>query len=150
MNSIAVVIPSCDGFRDIWEPQLECVRRFWPDNRWDVWTISNSLPFGPEDRNIRTGDDLGWCQNLLYALARINTTHVFMLLDDLLVDSVRQPLIDRAWEIVQGDPEVVCFRVGSCSSQYHHPTDDHSIGMIHKWADYLISCSPAIWRVDYL
>lgn len=150
MNSIAVVIPSCDGFRDIWEPQLECVKRFWPSCEWPVWTVSNAIPFGPPERNIQTGQDLGWCQNLLYALDKINTTHVFLLLDDLLVDSVRQPMIDRAWTIMQNDAEIVCFRVGSCSSQYHHPTDDQSIGMIHKWGDYLVSCSPAIWRTDYL
>ena len=150
MNSIAVVIPSFDGFRDIWEPQLECVRRFWPENTWPVWTVSNTLPIGPSERNVLAGSGVTWSEKLLIAIDRIGTSHVFLLLDDLLVDSVRQPMIDRAWTIIANNPEIVCFRVGSCSSQYHHPTDDQSIGMIHKWADYLISCSPAIWRVDYL
>lgn len=97
MPEIAIVVPSCDKYADLWQPLLENMRRLWPDRFLNVHLVTNEKAFQfPGVNVIAVGPDRGWSSNLRTALERITAEGVFLLVDDLFfVEPVDSALVRR-------------------------------------------------------
>jgi hypothetical protein len=86
INSIAVLIVSCDNYADLWDPFFDLFRRFWPDCPFPVYLLSNYKRCeAPGVITIDVGEDHAWSDNLLNGLNRIKEEFVFMWIDDLFL-----------------------------------------------------------------
>jgi len=86
MNDIAVIVPSCDKYSDVWELLMQSIERFMCGNIPKIYLITNSINFKhPLVRTITIGDDISWSDNLSTALDKIDEKYVLMWIDDLIL-----------------------------------------------------------------
>lgn len=84
--SCAVLIVSCDRYRDLWDPCITLFRRFWADCPYPVYLLSNTVEAQYEGiRPITVGSDISWSDNLLAALAIIPEDYVLLWIEDLFL-----------------------------------------------------------------
>jgi hypothetical protein len=87
-TKVALVIPSCDAYADVWPPLLQGLQRFWPDNAFAKYLVTNQLrPAVASLRVIAVGDDVSWSDNLLFALDRVAEPYVLLNIDDLILSA---------------------------------------------------------------
>lgn len=81
---LAIVIPSCDAYGDLWPAFFETFFRRWPDCPFPIFLVSNheTLP-DPRVHPLKVGEDRGWSTNLKLALASVPHERVFLIIDDL-------------------------------------------------------------------
>jgi hypothetical protein len=113
-GNCAVLIVSCDKYKDLWGPCITLLRRFWNDCPYPVYLLSNTVQADfPNVTSILTGEDLSWSDNLLYALDTIQSTYVLLYIEDLFlvnpVDSQKiHSLIERCiqeeWNYLRLNP----------------------------------------------
>lgn len=85
-QSIALVVPSCDRYCDVWQTLFEALRRFWPENSLPKYLVTNRLSPVIEGVSVlNVGDDVSWSDNLSSALERIPQDYVFLNMDDLIL-----------------------------------------------------------------
>ena len=97
LNKIAVVIPSCDNYSDVWEPFITNIFRVWPEIPFKIYLISN---FKKSDQNkvvnIIVGDDCSWSSNLIEGLQYVSEEAVFLLIDDLFfLEEINKDMVLR-------------------------------------------------------
>ncbi|MBI1896290.1 MAG: hypothetical protein HYS04_07105 [Acidobacteria bacterium] len=85
-DAIAVVVPSCDRYRDLWGTFFNLFWRFWPDCPFRVYLVGNHAPFShPRVTTILVGNDVSWSDNLRRALRQVSAEYIFLFIDDLLL-----------------------------------------------------------------
>jgi hypothetical protein len=89
-KKIAILVPSCDKYSDLWTPFFACFHRFWPNCPFDVHLLSNHLEFSDAKvRSLKVGDDASWSDNVAKAIAQLPHEYIFLFIDDLfLIESV--------------------------------------------------------------
>ena len=84
--SIAVLVVSCDKYRDLWDPFFDLFRKFWSDCPFPTYLLCNhggDLPGGVTA--VCVGDDTSWSSNLRAGLGSIPEDYVLVLVDDLFL-----------------------------------------------------------------
>ncbi len=85
-QDIALVIPSCDRYSDLWQTLFQALRLFWPDNSFRTYLITNHLsPVIEGVEVLNVGDDVSWSDNLSNALVKISEDYVLLNMDDLIL-----------------------------------------------------------------
>ncbi len=80
---IAVIVSSCDEYRDAWAPFFYFFGKRWPDCPWPVYLVTNhGLYRDPLVSCLAVGRDRGWADNLGFALDRIGCRHFVYLQED--------------------------------------------------------------------
>ena len=89
-GTCAILIVSCDKYKDLWGPCITLLRRFWNDCPYPIYLLSNSAKADfPDVCPIVTGNDDSWSDNLLYALQTLPHEYVLLYIEDLfLIDNV--------------------------------------------------------------
>jgi len=83
---LAILVVSCDHYRDLWDPFFTLFKRFWPDCPYRTYLLSNYHEPHQEDVTpILVGPDYSWSSNLLKGLDSIHQDYVFMIIDDLFL-----------------------------------------------------------------
>lgn len=147
---IAVLVPSCDAYSDMWEPFFRNLRAKWPDLPFPCYLVSNEKRFeAPEVRGIRVGPDRGWSSNLRRALEEVPEEGVLLFIDDLFLRRrVDTPMIRH-----------LCERFGAEGMEYlrFNPTpgpegtcDADGIGAIPPGDAYRASTVMSLWRREVL
>ena len=85
-RQFAVLVPSCDGYSDLWKPFFTLFWKFWPDCPLPVYLLSNFASVADDRaRALHVGEDVSWSDNLAKALASLNYEYIFLFLDDLFL-----------------------------------------------------------------
>jgi hypothetical protein len=87
MNTVAVLVCSCDKYSDVWGPFFTLFRRYWPDCPYPVYLLSNT--FGHLDhgvRNLLVGEDRDWTSNMKVALEKIPEQTVLIFMEDYFLN----------------------------------------------------------------
>lgn len=94
MNT-AILISSCDKFKDCWEPMIFSIKKYWPDCPFSIYFISNYEEIEDDKiKFIKVGEDLGFCSNLKNAISSIETKYVIYFQDDyFLTENVNNDTI---------------------------------------------------------
>ena len=83
----ALVILSCDAYRDLWDPCLALHRRYWPDCPYPTFLVSETVPVeDPRVRPILGGAGLTWSEIALNALGTLPHRDVLFMIEDFLPD----------------------------------------------------------------
>jgi len=159
---VEVVIPTCESFRDTWQPWIACCRKFWPDRPWPVVLIGfgdmASMPESAGFDEVRAAErDLGWARNIMHGLRGMDGDDlVLMVLDDFWPSNpVDTEAIKAATRLMQRRREVGCFRLQPCPGPAHGIANGDlcgrvPYGVIHRGEPYRVSTQPALWRIGFL
>lgn len=87
-DDFAILLLSCDKYRDMWRPFLEQFRRYFPFQDIRFYVGSNSIPCKETGVTpILSGDDPDWSTSYKRILAQIPERKLFIILEDLLLAS---------------------------------------------------------------
>ncbi len=150
-GGVAVLVASCDKYRDLWTPFFRLFFRYWQDCPFPVYLGSNDATFeDPRVSAIRAGEDLDWSRSFGAMLAQLPHPYVLLLLEDYLltqpVDTARIVDLCRVME----ETGAACLRL------YPFPGPDSEwpghagIGVIREGARWRLSLQAALWRKDVL
>lgn len=80
---VAMLVVSCDKYKCWWAIFFDRLDKYWPSCGLKVYLLSNADRYERDGViNIRTGEDLDWSSNLLFALDRIQEDSVLLMLED--------------------------------------------------------------------
>lgn len=85
-TKLAVLVPSCDKYADLWKPFFTLFWKFWPDCPFPVYLLTNISTI--DDNRVQVlpvGQDVSWSDNLAKTLEKLNYEYVFLFLDDLFL-----------------------------------------------------------------
>ena len=85
-SEMALLIPSCDAYADVWPPLFQAFEKYWPAAAFSKYLVTNQL--APRFENVQTiqvGQDVSWSDNLLSALQKIPEPYVLLNIDDLIL-----------------------------------------------------------------
>src|SRR5579875_2993140 len=82
----AVLVMSCDAYRDLWNPFFTLFRRYWHDCPWPVYLGTNRLQFADEHVTSLAAGDGPWSERLRFCLQQIEADFVLLLLEDYFFD----------------------------------------------------------------
>ena len=152
---MTITIPSCNAYRQCWEPWVAFQKLHWPDCPYETVLLTDGLgdeePTSPFDCTIGLLLDAGFCGNLLYwCQNHADQECVIVMLDDhWICGRVDENRIAVNCMAAMQFNDVGCFRL--------HPSPGpttmfdsgwHGVSDVHT--PYRISTAPSIWRVSYL
>src|SRR5438874_4531975 len=143
--SCAVLVMSCDAYRDLWRPFFTLFWRYWPDCVFPVYLGTNRLKYHDSRVTNLPAGDYEWSKRLRLCLEQIDDEYVLLLLEDYFLEaSVSNTQIIQHLKLLHA----LC---GSVLRLYPSPGPDvevpgqSRIGRIHRLAAYRISTQVAIW-----
>lgn len=84
MNNVAIIVSSCDFFKDCWAPFILSIQTYWADCPYPIYILSNNdeieTPKGFSF--IKVGEDKMFASNLHAALNQIEEEYVIYLQED--------------------------------------------------------------------
>ena len=84
--NLAVVVSSCDQFRDAWAPFFHFFTKHWPDCPYPVHLITNHGAYrDPLVTCLPVGRDRHWSDNLSLALDRLPARHILYFQEDFFL-----------------------------------------------------------------
>lgn len=87
-NKFAIVILSCDKYKDLWRPFITQLKKYFPENNLKTYLISNEVPCtDPYVTSILTNEDQDWSSSFIRGLDKIPESNLLILLEDLLISS---------------------------------------------------------------
>lgn len=145
----AVVISSCDLYKDCWAPMLKSFQLYWPDCPFPIYFVSNYSEIAVDDVTfIKVGEHKGFCSNLKKALAQIEADRVILFLEDyflakrvdsgIVTDHVKH-CIDHDVDFLKVDSHEVMFRDG-----YRIEDSDYCHNVLD--IKYSLNACIAIWN----
>jgi hypothetical protein len=82
----ALVIFSCDKYRDLWGPSLALHRRYWRDCPYPTFLVSETVPVeDPRVRPILVGAGLTWSETALSALRALPHRDILFMVEDFFL-----------------------------------------------------------------
>jgi hypothetical protein len=149
--SPAVLVVSCDAYRDVWIPFFTLFFRYWSDCPYPVFLGSNFETY-PDKRitPLAIGPDRDWSSNLLRMLEAIPTGEILLLQEDFLIDRpVDTARIARLIECARG-AGAACLRWMPIPAPDRPCAASPELGEIGAGAAYRVSLQAAWWRKEAL
>lgn len=149
-SQVAIFVPSCDAYSDLWRPFFTLLQRHWPDCPYRIYLGSNSLKYD-DPRVITLFSDKGlvWADSCLDYLAQIPEPNVLLWLEDFFLRSrVNSRDIAGAYaEFCRVNAKT--FRL-VCRPGPAKLLPGAEYGRLEPGTDYRISTQAAFWRKDFL
>lgn len=84
-DKIAILIISCDNYKDLWKPCTKMFNKFWPDCSFDRYILTNFQEHNVDGfKSIQIGQDKSWSHGLKLALGHLDNDYeyVFTMVED--------------------------------------------------------------------
>jgi len=98
-KSIAIVVLSFDGFKELWPAFFDYFFKAWPNCSYPVYLLNNHISY--EDNrvyNLLVGEDRSWSHSLLKGLKLIKEDNVFFLYDDTFIVNIEIDKLEQLFE----------------------------------------------------
>lgn len=148
-GNCAVLIVSCDKYKDLWGPCITLFRRFWSNCPYPIYVLSNTEAAEfPNVSSIVTGSDISWSDNLHIALDTIHEQYVLLYIEDLFltkevnssaVESLIERCISEHWNYLRLNPTPKGDR-----------RIDDAVSSISPGSVYRSSVVFSVWKKDVL
>lgn len=150
-NAVAILVVSCDAYRDLWEPFFQCFFKYWPDCPYPIYLGANSATYPDVRVNaLIIGPDVDYASNLIAMLQRIEEPWVILWIEDrVLAAAVETTRITR---LVAAAQERKAGFVKLIASHPFAIPDDPSqeIGEIPKGTRYRVCMTVGLWNKQVL
>ncbi len=151
----AVLVVSCDRYRDLWRPFFTIFRKRWPDCPYPVFLGTNRLEY--TDHGVTTiaiGEDSSWAGGVRSMLERIESDWVLFMLEDFLLTAAVDTERVQRYARMAREENVGCLRLVSeppLAFLPSHPVPGHpEVGELAKWELNRVTAQVAIWRRETL
>ncbi len=143
--SCAVLVMSCDAYRDLWRPFFTLFWRYWADCQFPIYLGANRAEH--KDGRVTTicAGDGEWSRRLRFCLERMQEEYILLLLEDyFFVRPISTAAIVDALKLLHSV-------AGAVLRLYPFPGPDMEVsrhrnfGRIHPLAPYRVSTQAAIW-----
>ena len=85
-NSIAILVCSCDKYKDVWGPMFEMFFKFWPDCPFNIYLMANHEKYDdPRVVTLNTGDDISWSIGFRKAINIIQEENILIVMEDYIL-----------------------------------------------------------------
>jgi hypothetical protein len=150
-TSTALLVVSCDKYRDLWVPFFTLFFRYWPDCPYPVFLGSNDETY-PDRRvvPIAIGADVDWSTNLRRILDQIPLDGILLLQEDFLIDRPVDTERIRGLIGYAAEKGAACLRLMPIPGPEKPCADHLEVGEILKGAEYRVSLQAAWWRRENL
>ena len=148
-NELAVLVPSCDRYSDLWKPFFTLFWRFWPDCPYNVYLLSNRQTCDiPGIKGVLVGDDVSWSDTVRTGVAGLREDYILLFLEDLFlcahvkattVEKVLNWMLDSQANYVRLNPSVPPDK----------PCNDF-VGVVSKGTIYRTSTVLSAWKKQTL
>jgi hypothetical protein len=82
-TDVAILVVSCDAYKDLWTPFFLCFFKYWPDCPYPVYLGSNVSEYPDSKvRPILVGADIDYSSNLITMLGQIRERWVILWIED--------------------------------------------------------------------
>lgn len=148
---MAILVSSCDKYKDLWPIFFELFWRYWPDCPFRIYLLTNHDRYDdPRVTSIAVGDDRQWASNSRIALAQIPYPYIFLMEEENLyrrpVNTVRVcELI--AFGIAYG---AACMRLYPSPPPNRQLPGRSDIGSIDRGAPYRFCFSAGVWKREVI
>ena len=158
INSVAVLVGSCDSYSDIWRYFFYFVDIHWKDCPYQFYLLTEEYsydwtsPSGSELKVIHTKKGSPWSERILVALNEIKEDYIVFILDDsFILDPVRQHIIDMCKCEMDRDKLIGCFHFEEyLSNPYHMNSERYGFRQMDKRENFLASAYVTLWRKSFL
>lgn len=153
-NNVAILIPSCDKFSDVWPIFFELFDKYWPQCPFKIYLGTNYLEY-KNKKNISTikiGKDISWADNTRKMLSFLEEEYVIILLDDFFlnkkIDNHKlNKIIDLA---IQHKFAYIRLEPNPPGTNFKRVEKFIRIGEISRNAPYSITTQPGLWQIKIL
>lgn len=157
-SDCAVLILSCDLYKDAWKPFFELFTRFWKNAAYPVYLGNNTATFDfPGVQVVHAGAPVNWTEDTRRILQQIKERYVLVLLEDyFLTEPVDQKQVQLCLDITKKE-DAVFTRMASFRADHFpmyaydiHP-EHRLMGVTRKTAPFLVNLQAGIWnREDFI
>jgi hypothetical protein len=149
-NSMAIVILSFDGYSDLWDPCLSLLKRFWPDNKYPIYLVTNNAhPDFEGVRVINVGDEISWSNRARKAISQVQEDYILLLLEDyFLGGKVNSVQVSRLLEhtIIN---DIDYLRVVPIPKTRYKDGGANGLHVMSEDTLYGINLQAAIWKKSF-
>lgn len=147
VESTAILVVSCDRYRDVWGPFFTLFWRYWPDCPYPVYLGANQEVYpDPKVQTILVGPDLKWSPGLLKMLRDLPRPDLLYLQEDFLLSGP----VDTAWvkDLIAyaKAKKAGCLRLMPIPGASHPCPDRDDVGELPKGSQYRVSMQAAWWE----
>jgi hypothetical protein len=143
---VAVLVSSCDAYRDLWPPFFELLFRHWPDCPRPVYLGSESERFDDARVECLATSPRDWSSSLASMLEQVRTDHVLLLLEDYLMYARARTVEIRELARFADQRRAACLRLFPCPGPDVDCVDRAGVGVITPGAPFRVSLQAALWR----
>ncbi|MGH7785719.1 MAG: hypothetical protein ACRERC_02575 [Candidatus Binatia bacterium] len=150
-DSIAVLVISCDAYRDLWRPFFELFWRHWPDCPYPVHLGSELHTHSDARvRRLDVGAQPDWSAACARMLARIEAPTTLVMLEDyLLYDRVDTASVEGLAAYLRTH-DAACVRLFPCPGPDAPCADHPQVGVLRPGAPFRLSLQAALWNTRVL
>jgi hypothetical protein len=151
-SDFAILIVSCDKYRDLWEPFFETFWQQWPDCPYPVYLQSNTVKYTGAHKsrviNLLTGEDKNWSSSMHVTLPQIPQKYIFMWNEDLFFSSpVKTKSFERYFSYMKKlKAKHIHYRCIPATTKY---TEKGDLGVYDRKMPYR-SIVMGFWDTQYL
>lgn len=155
MSDISVLIIGFDGYKDVWDHDIELMNKYWPDRPKTYLANSELLPEYDGVEIINAGPDSEWSKKVQVALDRINTPYILLLLEDFFItDYVDNGQIQSIVKLIEEEEikfyQILVQLVKQTWEKGQSYKGKKHIKIIPKDKKYGINLQAAIWEKNFL
>lgn len=160
---LAILMTSCDSYKDLWDPFYTCIERFSdpiPEYSFYLNTehdqfISHPDGIQVETLNQKRQGNISWSRRMLDVLECISEQYVFLVLDDFFVcDTIRWDLFEEMLNKLDAEPEVASIqlygtRIRNANPEKYSLQNEPQYRIMERkgWKTHFV---PTIWRKEVL
>ena len=150
-QKVAIIIPSCDRYSDVWPSFFFFLRKYWSDRPYKTYLLANEIDCSEENViTVKLGPDKGWSANFKKALGAIKEEWILILFEDyFFTESVKGELIEEYHKLMEKE-KFAYLRLVPLPPPDRDSTYDRRLGIIDKGSAYRTSLQAAIWDRDAL
>jgi hypothetical protein len=158
MNSdTAVLILSCDKYKDAWQPFFDLFKKFWPSCEFPVYLGTNKELFKTENvKVIHSGQAADWSTDTKNILEQIPESYIILLLEDYFLERpVDTKWLKKCLDFTQKNGaafmRIASFRADHVPMYaYDVSTFNHQFGITRLDAPFRLNLQAGIWNKNDL
>lgn len=150
-HKLTLMIQTCDGFSDLWEPHIRLLEKSWPDRPVRTLLVTDS-PTGARFPGVETfaaGTGKHMPARLEAVLPHIQTDYILLTLDDYFpIHPISTDKLSRLVDIMEKE-DLDYIRLFSAPNSFQK-TEYRGLYEIDLTEDYAVNLYPGIWRREFL
>lgn len=147
MPKVAIMITSCDAYKECWKPMIYSLDKYWPDCEFPRYIVTNfETEDLPNTQFINIGNDDGWCTLTKRGLAAIDCDYIIFFQDDYwLCSKVNNDAIKAHIKYFEeNNLDYLKLQDDTRRDNYRIGNTDYCMNPLN--IRYSINTSVAIWR----